>query len=390
MRNLLHQEGEREVNGELSFGPTGRRSIGLVAALPPQVGGAITFASWLLVHESALGYRYVTFDLRRPAGGSGGGRLTLHALSLQARNMLRFMPWVARSPRVVHYCVAGNPTGLARDLLFVLLLRCGRRSVIAHVHSGTDLERADHNRLYRLALRLVAACSVETVALSPALAGVFARQGIDAVTIFNPAPLGDVGALADAAADGQGKALRLLFVGRFEERKGCRDLLRAGAGARDLGLDVEVTFVGGEKYSGFEASLRREAEMLGMVEKVAFYGRLTGQALLDQYDSADALCLPSHAEGLPMVVIEAMQRGLPVLATRVGGVPDLVEDGETGFVVEARDTKALKEAIAAAAVDRARLRRMGEAGRHRIATLASDATIVAQWRELYARCVARR
>ena len=273
----------------------------------------------------------------------------------------------------------------------MLLLRFARRSVVAHVHSGTDLENADRSHLYRSALRLIAACSVETVALAPTLVDTFAKHGIGAIAIFNPAPIeGNDAGSAAATASRLEESLRLLFVGRYEERKGCHELVHAVAGARGQGVDVELTFVGGEKYPGREAALRNEVEMLGLGDKVAFRGPLTGHALLEQYDSSDALCLPSHAEGLPMVVIEAMRRGLPVLATRVGGVPDVVSHGETGLLVEPRDPKALEDAIVFAAADRARLRAMGDAARRRIAKLVSDAAIEDQWRAVYARCGAQR
>lgn len=364
-----------------------RCSIGLVAAFPPQIGGVPSFAGWLLAHERMLDCRFVTFDLMRPLDGFGGGRVTLPAVALQARNLIRFVPWAARSPRLVHYCVAGNPTGLARDLLFVLVLRCAKRKIVAHVHSGTDLELADRFILYRSALRLISTSSLETVALAPTLVDTLARHGIESTAIFNPAWIdGDFRGPRAMADEKDREPLRLLFVGRYEERKGCHELVHAIAGARGRGADVVLTFVGTEKYPGGEAALRTEVAMLGLVDVVAFRRPLRGRALVEQYDSSDALCLPSYAEGLPMVVLEAMGRGTPVLATRVGGVPDMVIDGETGLLVEPRDRKALEDVIVSVAADRARLRAMGEAARRRIATLASDAVIEGQWRTLYERC----
>lgn len=365
----------------------GRCSIGLVAAFPPQIGGVPSFAGWLLARERSLECRFVTFDLVRPVNGPGGGRLTFGTLALQARNLTRFLPWVVRSPRLVHYCVAGNPTGLARDLLFVFLLRGAGRRVIVHVHSGTDLELAGSSALYRAALHLVSACSVETVVLAPALVKTLAAYGIQATPIFNPVRIDCEPPVASAKRDDRNRGpLRLLFVGRYEERKGCHDLVRALAGARKRGAEVELTFVGGEKYSGCEAALRREVAALGLADAIGFRGPLRGQALIKQYDASDALCLPSRAEGLPMVVLEAMGRGVPVLATSVGGIPDVVVDGETGLLFEPGDRKALEDVIVCASADREHLCAMGDAARQRISTLASQDVIEANWRALYRRC----
>jgi glycosyltransferase involved in cell wall biosynthesis len=277
---------------------------------------------------------------------------------------------------------------LARDLVFVLLLRGAGRRVIAHLHSGTDLERADRSAFYRAALRLLARASVEVVVLAPSFVGPLRRHGIRATAILNPIPTGSAApdaARPERAYRGAGP-LRLLFVGRFEERKGCRDLVHAVAATRRAGVDAKLVFVGREKYPGYEAGLRETVAEVGLEGVVEFHGPAVGPALVRQYDSSDLVCLPSWREGLPLVVLEAMSRGAPVLATRVGGIPDLVTDGETGLLVEPRDVRALRDTIILASADRARLRAIGSAGRRHVTKLASPEVIEARWRELYERC----
>lgn len=361
-----------------------RRVIGLVAPFPPQIGGVASFAEWLLGNEGALDVHFSTFDLRRSIG-SGGGFVSSRVIATQVSNLVRFVPWALRSPRLVHYCVAGNTSGLARDCFFVLLLRGLRRSVIAHVHSGTDLETADRSRSYRSMLKLTAASSVETVSLSPSLAGRLESYGIVAGSIMNPAPFGDEEPPERTMPLRPGVPLALLYVGRLEERKGCMELLRAVAAVRTGGVDVQLELVGEERYPGYESELRGVATALGIDDVVRFCGAVTGSALVERYDSADVVCLPSHAEGLPMVVMEAMRRGVAVVASRVGGIPDVVVDGETGLLVAPRDAQALAESIRVAARDRSRLESMGTAGRRRVDELASADVILGQWRALYAR-----
>ena len=84
------------------------------------------------------------------------------------------------------------------------------------------------------------------------------------------------------------------------------------------------------------------------------------------YAAFDALVLPSANEGTPVSVIEALAGGRPVVATRVGGVPDVVRDGVDGFLVEPGDIDALAERLGRLAADPALAARMGEAGRARV------------------------
>src|SRR3954465_13082921 len=98
---------------------TATMRVGLVAPLPPQVGGVTTVATWLLGHQEEIGCEYVLFDLWRPAGGPAGGRFALRAVPRQVRAAFRFARWLATAPRVLHYCVSCSAVGLSRDLLLV-------------------------------------------------------------------------------------------------------------------------------------------------------------------------------------------------------------------------------------------------------------------------------
>src|SRR5918995_1753822 len=113
--------------------------VGLIAQFPPQTGGVSAFAAWLLENAAATGARYRPFALEPPAAGRSSRQLTAASLATQARNLRRFLVWRRGAPRLVHFCVAGNPTGLARDLMILALLRASGRRAIAHVHQATDL-----------------------------------------------------------------------------------------------------------------------------------------------------------------------------------------------------------------------------------------------------------
>jgi len=132
----------------------------------------------------------------------------------------------------------------------------------------------------------------------------------------------------------------VLYVGRLEPAKGLHELARAFEAIEKAASpgDVRLVLVGdGSMRKSLEA--KRSALLVGAVPapEVAKY-----------LAAADVLALPSHAEGTPNVVLEALAAGRPVVATRVGGIPDIVEEGVTGFLVPPKNTAALKQALEAA------------------------------------------
>jgi glycosyltransferase involved in cell wall biosynthesis len=108
------------------------------------------------------------------------------------------------------------------------------------------------------------------------------------------------------------------------------------------------------------------AQTLGIEEEVHFLGHVDHSKLPAHYASADLFVLPSRMENFPLVLLEAMAGGLPVVATRVGGVPEVVDEGVTGLLVRPNDPPALAEAISSLLDDPGRMRSMGEKGRQRV------------------------
>jgi colanic acid/amylovoran biosynthesis glycosyltransferase len=166
-----------------------------------------------------------------------------------------------------------------------------------------------------------------------------------------------------SSAERAGEALHILTVGRLEREKGHSILLEAVAELRARGLAVDLEVVGGGSAG---ERLIAQAESLGIGADVAFAGKVGQDRIHEHYASADLFCLPSLGEGVPVVLMEAMAMGLPVVATRVGGVPELVEDRSSGRLVSPGSSAALAEAIAELADQAETRERMGIAGRERV------------------------
>jgi colanic acid/amylovoran biosynthesis glycosyltransferase len=152
---------------------------------------------------------------------------------------------------------------------------------------------------------------------------------------------------------------RLLFVGRLAPEKGCAVLLNAIAQLPDVTLDV----VGDGAALG---SLRKHATALGIADRVVFYGYLSENRVRDRLAEADVFVLTSFAEGVPVVLMEALAAGVPAVATAIAGIPELIEDGVTGILVPPSEPEATAEALRKLLDDPGLRNRIGEAGRKKV------------------------
>ncbi|MCA1962014.1 MAG: glycosyltransferase [Desulfomonile sp.] len=149
----------------------------------------------------------------------------------------------------------------------------------------------------------------------------------------------------------------VLFVGSLIPRKGLHDLLEALA-CPDLARTTLV--VVGDGYD--RSRLVEMADRLGLSVRIEWKGTLAPGEVACEMRSADILCLPSSMEGRPNVVNEAMASGLPVIATRIGGIPDMVEEGKTALLHEPGDVQGLRQCLVALVHDPEARAQMGRAG----------------------------
>jgi glycosyltransferase involved in cell wall biosynthesis len=160
----------------------------------------------------------------------------------------------------------------------------------------------------------------------------------------------------------------LLSVGRLVEKKGTDVLLEALA-RLPASLHWRMVHAGGGPLRG---KLERRAQALGLADRIAWRGARTQDELLHEYRAADLFALASRVardgdrDGLPNVLAEAQSQGLACVATRVSGIPELIEDGITGLLVDPESPDALARALAALIADPARRRSLGDAGRARV------------------------
>jgi glycosyltransferase involved in cell wall biosynthesis len=190
----------------------------------------------------------------------------------------------------------------------------------------------------------------------------------------------DVSAWSATDDDADNDVPLILCVARFSRLKRHVDLLQALAHVRDEGVSFRALFVGDGPTYERSAGLARE---LGLANVVELCGQLPNAHVKELMTRADVFCLPSLWEGMPGSVMEAMAMGLPVVATDVNGVKDLVVEGETGLLVPPKRPELLAAALHSLLVDRNQARSMGTAGRRRIECCFTLERMVRAKEELY-------
>ncbi|HET7813801.1 MAG TPA: glycosyltransferase family 4 protein, partial [Candidatus Baltobacteraceae bacterium] len=163
-------------------------------------------------------------------------------------------------------------------------------------------------------------------------------------------------AAARAAANIPQERLTIAFAGNLLRAKGLFDLIDAARGLRDLRPLLVLAGAGSDREAIASAARERDVDL-------EFRGRLEPANVGELFGAADIVTLPSHNEGLPSVVCEAMLNGSAIVASTAGGTPEIVSDGKTGLLVPPRDVNALTSALRTAA-ENAQLRaQLGEHAR---------------------------
>jgi glycosyltransferase involved in cell wall biosynthesis len=264
-------------------------------------------------------------------------------------------------------------TAVAANITARVVGRLAGAKVVSHLHienhfRPNPLARAVYRALDNASVRL----SHAILAVSDDTRRSLERQGYpgDRIeTVHNGVDLPPAGPGTDIRDElGLDAGAKVVgSVARLCDVKGQRELIEALALLRNGAADARLLLVGDdlEANGSYRQGLERRAEELGVRDRVHLVGhRDDVDAVLE---SIDVFALPSWTEGLPMTLLEAMSHARPVLATPVGGTPELVVDGETGVLVRPRDPAALARGLARLLGDPAAARAMGEAGRRRVA-----------------------
>ncbi len=329
----------------------------LVGSLPPPYGGIATYVKDLSqahipeveikVFNTAFPASVAPLDrvgsLYRESISRNGLLTTFKMLLYVLWSYPRLLYWILREhPHIVH-AFPSSGWSYWRNWLYLLLAKaCGCRTIF-HLLNAIDLfygrvggfQRALLDTSFRSADAYVVQSSgirvwLQEYCQKPCYGFM---NGIHLERIPPAAPMPD-------SLEGFVRPIGIT-IGPLGKHKGTPQILDSLYKLRASGLDCGWVFIG----MGDATAYRQQATALNLADRVLFTGSVDDDAKWHYLKHADFYCLPSDAEGQPISILEAMAVGLPIIATAVGSIPEVVVDGQTGYVIPVNDSDALERAI---------------------------------------------
>jgi len=338
----------------------------LVGPLPPPLNGMTVMtalARLALVREDIP---CVHLDLSDHRTVGNVGRLDWSNV------LLAFQHWAAmhralaqERPRLVYLPIAQSTLGFLRDSLLFQAARWHRVPVVVHLHGasfGSFYKGA--NRAVRAVVRWSLRDVPAAIVLGPSTRGAF--EGLIPPERVHVVPNGIPSPPPFLPRPDPLDRFDVLYVSNMIEGKGYRDLLGAIPEVVRMHPTLRVRLAGEWSSARERDAVSAEIQRLGLGDHVRFVSTATGIRKAQLFQGARVFVFPPTAvEGQPVVILEAMSFGLPVITTRLGGIPDIVGEGETGLFVPPRHPEAIAKAILRLLGDEALCSRIGEAGRRR-------------------------
>lgn len=345
------------------------------------VSGVSTHLNLLM--ESALGDDFDVVHFQVGSEGRDEGVIG-KAIRLLVSPFFLAASIVFRHVAIVHINTSLNPKAYWRDLTYLCISKALGARVVYQVHGGA-LPRKFFARSPLLTAHLRWALGLPDVVV------VLAQVELRAYREFVPHQ--EVVALPNGidcrpysvvptVQSTPDRPLQLVYIGRVAREKGLYEAMQGLRLAHELGVDARLIVAGNGPE---EPRLRRYAQALGIAPRVCFVGPIFGNDKVKLLFGADVMVLPSYSEGLPYALLEAMAAGVPVIATPVGAIPDVVCDGIHGYLVPPRDGRAIAEALAMLSSDREKVAWMSRACRRRVRAAFSIERLAQEFSYHYAR-----
>lgn len=337
------------------------------------VSGVSTHLNQLFNSELTVQFKLLHFQV-----GSEGREerrvQKLFRLAFSPLVFLAFLFW--HRPAIVHLNTSLEPKSYWRDIAYLMIARLLIQKVVYQVHGGSLPEEFfPDSRLLTSLLYWVLNQSDVVVLLAQVELNAYRRFLPDKRLEVVPNAINAL--VANSSTHKQTGILHLVYLGRIIENKGIFEIVEALAVLTEQGRKMRLSIAGNGPN---EERLRIKVSALGLDEQVDFMGSVFDAEKNRLWCAGHVFVFPTYHEGLPYALLEAMAAGAVPITTRVGAIPDVMQDGIHGLFVEPKNIADLVSAIARLDDDRVSLARMAKAGQQRIleyytvARLANDFT----------------
>lgn len=313
------------------------QTILMVGPHPDRVKGGVStcvrnILSSELIQEYPVEYIATKID---------GTKVVKLGIAVQAFFLFIWKLWTAKASLVhIH---GSHYASFYRKMIFILLAKLGRKKILFHCHgSRFDQFYQKGPRWQKFLIRKILSLCDRVITLSPFWQAFFSDflESSSLRILENAIPL----QVYQSFKGQEKKSLQgqiILFAGEVGERKGAYDLL---AIIPELVLRVPEVIIR-MAGNGDLDKIGVIADSLHIKEHIQLPGWISPEKMVGLYYQADLFVLPSYHEGLPMAILEAMACGLPVVSTQVGGIPELIVEGENGILINPGDREALLNAL---------------------------------------------
>lgn len=362
------------------------KSILFIAQSSPPIHGQAIMAAQLasLMHEwqdTVLHHINASYTNERSQLGSFSLRKVFLWLSYLAR-----MFWLCLTKRVDAIIMTHSffPGPFVKDSAFLWLARLLHKKIIVWVHMDPNrFPWQDSSGALAKYARLVIRLPHLWVACAPSLTrqwpDSFGGCSLAAVCNGIPDP-------APALAPRPQQPLRIVYISSMTEEKGWQELLTAAEVLCSEMPDIQFDFYGGIGAGESEEHLKQVFSSSAHPTRIAWHGEVWGERKTRVLAAADLFCLPSWTEAFPLAVIDAMACALPVVATRVGGIPDAITHAEHGWLCSPKDPHALSESLRMALANRHQFTAIGQRNRQRFLDEFSSTAFGRNWKILLDNC----
>lgn len=318
----------------------------IIGPTPPPYHGVSIATEMILNSNLQKRFKIIHLDTADRRGLSNMGKIDFANVYLALFHFLKFL-WLSikERPEVVYVPISQATLSYLRDCLFLVPARLFRRKIIIHLHGGYFREFYEQsNRVKKLLIRWTLKDVRRVIILGQSLKYIFEGlvpseriavipNGIEANVYFN----------YNSRLEEESKIL-VLFLSTLARPKGFIDVIRCIPEVLKSRNDVKFVFAGelytkwGEKDEAIEFIKQNKLHSV-----VKFPGVVTGDEKIKLLLSAAIFVFPSHNEGQPFVILEAMAAGLPIITTDVGAIKEMVADGLNGFMVDKQNPKQIAE-----------------------------------------------
>jgi len=359
-----------------------RPKVLVIASLgsPPYVGGIENVVDTLLQSGLREKYEFHVFDTYRVADPNRTG---LEKASF-ARSLLLTCRARVREirPEIVHIHFCSRSDFWKHAICLMVARQAGSRTIF-HLHGGafdafyqamSSWQKALTRLIFNLANRVIALSDFWKEFLSQLVPA-------DRIRVLNN-PI-DCARLSPRPRATDPENPTILLLGSLGRRKGHYDLLKALPAVVARHPNVKVLLAGADEDHGAGEELRGLAQEAGLADHVEFLGPISFEPKVERLRTSTIMVLPSHGENMPISVLEGMAARVPVVSTRVGAIPEVLDEGNAGLLIEPGDWEALAESINRLLDDPVLAERIGEAGGQRARELWDVKRIAERVDELY-------